>query len=1268
MRSRALLGLLVVLCFALGMSVPHASAQAVFGSVLGTVTDPQGNAVAGAKVVVTSTTKNFTFETTSNESGNYSVTHLIPDTYKIRVEATGFKAYDVPSVVVQADSSAKVDASLQVGDVATSVEVTGEIPQLKTDRADVDIEFNQTYVSELPVLNRNFTNFELLTPGTQKLVGWSHAATENPQGGGQIFVNGQHFSGTNFELDGTDNQDPILGIIVVNPNLDAIGEAKIALQDYDAEAGKAIAGNVKVQTKSGTNDFHGGGFYYYRNSDQQARDPFVDPPGKSLAAATWKQFGGNIGGPIVKNKLFFFGDYQGTKQQQGISNLYTIPTLAVEKSCNPATNAASATPGFCDLSQYVSANGQAYDPTTGSMLDGSGRSAFAGNLIPIGRISPAAAAILAKFPAPNKGAASDVRDNFVAQGAGPYDQKSFDVRIDYAAPRNYQVFGRFSLDYFSLSGKGGLGALGGAGFGPGGLSGSSINHDYSLATGFTKPIGSKWLTDVRFGYFKYNPVTAYSDSSAKPMDAFGIPCLNSTSTAPGTDCASGIAGAPTTGGLSSFFFNNNGSQGAFSSITAFGDGLNVGRCNCPLTESEQQFQVVNNWTLTQGNHSIKFGADIRYAMNLRVPSDSNRTGILNFDAGGTSLSGSGGNALATFLLGDVTSFQRFVSTSTNAAERQKRLFFYAQDSWRVTPKFTFTYGLRWEMYFPENVNAKGNGGFADQQLGVVKVAGYGPIGLDGNVKNTYKAVAPRMSFAYQFDPKTVVRIGYGRSFDIGVFGSNFGHVVTQNLPVLAQQSLADATCFPVGPAPTSTPGPCIANSGAHSDRSAVFTLGCGPITPAAYCSGLTLGPEAFDFGPILGAISSGGTLPLLGPKGDTSPNIRPGIQRLPTIDQWNATIQRQVTPTLSLTASYVGNKGTHVFAGRGPSYNSNEPAIGGGTDKYTCTPNGDGTFDCVAAFQAFEPANNRRRLFLNGVAALPFGCCATDLNYNGNDANDNYEALQVKAEKRVSAGLQFIAHYTFSHAYSYDGGYYSVDKKFAYGPNPDNRNHEFVINSVYELPIGRGKKFMSSTSRAADLLIGGWQVTNTLTWGGGLPWTPSLQNCGEVSDAGPCRPNILPGAGKLRTGVSKGIDGNLYWFQPLPTLDQAPEIKNSPTNITGTDACTTARPANGPFVLPACGQIGNLGIYSYRGPHAFFDDMALSKNFTITERIKAQFRFDAYNVFNHPVLGFNSNQGSTCIDCSLSSGAGRITDIENDSSPGSPTGMRQLQFGFRVTF
>lgn len=1226
MRRHATLGWILVLCLAFAMCASTASGQAVYGSIFGTVTDPQGNSVAGAKVTVTSVTKGTAFEITTNESGNYNVTHLIPDAYRVKIEASGFKSYDVASVQVSADAAVRVDAQLVVGTVTQTVEVTAEVPQLKTDRADVSIQFNEKYVSELPLLNRNFTNLQLLSPGTQKLVGWSHAATENPQGAQQIFVNGQHFSGTAFELDGTDNQDPILGIIVVNPNLDAVQEAKISQGNFDAEFGKAVAGIVTIQTKSGTNDFHGTGFYYWRGDGQQACNPFnqckVDPLTKirqPLPSASWKQFGGAGGGPIIKNKLFFFADYQGTRQTSGITNTLTIPTAQVLTSCLAST-------GLCNLSQYQPkiGNGKAgdpsnyiYDPASSPNLDGSGRLAFCGAtevaigsvpatniancptpfLIPVGRLSAQALNVLKLFPAPSNG---DIVNNFFGSGSGPYNQKSFDTRIDWNAAHGYQVFGRFSLSYFSLSGKGVLGQLGGVGNGPGGLSGSSIVHNYSLATGFNKAIGTTLLTDFRFGWLKYNPQTHYADESATPMDGFGIPNLNT---------GNGVAGPPTTGGLSAF--NMDGV------ISNFGDGLNVGRCNCPLTESEQQFQFVNNWTKIKGNHQIKFGGDIRYALNLRVPSDANRTGQLNFNRGITANAGSGGLDLATFLLGDVSFMDRFVSTSLNAAERQKRWFFYGQDTWRITSKFTLNYGLRWEIYFPETVNGKANGGFASLTQGVIKVAGLGKIGLDGNVDNTLKAFAPRIGAAYQLNSKTVIRMGYGRSFDIGVFGSNFGHVVTQNLPVLANQNIFASTTTP----------------GATNNRVPAFTLASGP--PA--------------FNPP--TIPSDGLFPLKGPQNNVDPRIRPDVQRLPTLDAWNATVQRQVTSTMNVEVAYIGNKGTHVFAGAGPAYNANPVVVGPGT-----SING--------AFQAAQLANKRRRFNLNGVPTFTYTgafagltCCDTDLgNYFGNDASSNYNALQVKVEKRFTQGLQFLAHYTFAHANNYDSDYYAADSRVAYGTDSFTRTHVFVANIVYELPFGKGKKFLGDAGRAADLLIGGWQLTNTSNWSGGLPWTPSYGECGQDKDAGPCRPN--KGSGSFSVGAHRDSAGNLVWFTPISALAIVAPA--------GTDFCTVARPTGTGFARPACGTIGNIGRNSFRGPHVFFSDLALAKNFGITERFKAQFRMDAYNVFNHKVLGFNSNQGNTCIDCG--GDAGRITNVEADASPGSPNGMRQLQFGLRFTF
>jgi len=1214
-------------------------AQAVYGSILGTVTDPQGAAVPNAKVIVTNQRKGTTDTTTTNQDGNYSVTHLIPDTYTVHVEAQGFKAAEQKNVVVSVDNGSRVDMQVQVGGATETVEVTGEAPQLKTDRADVAITFDTKMVESLPILNRNFQSLELASPGTQRLVGWNHAATENPQASQQIFVNGQHFSGTAYELDGTDNQDPILGIIVVNPNIDAVTETKFNLQNYDAEFGKAVAGIMTVQTKSGSNEFHGTGFYFRRTDATQARNPFTQYSknpltGRFLPSARWQQFGGTFGGPIIKDKLFFFGDYQGTRQTVGVTNQLTIPTAQVLTTCNPATNNNG---GYCDLSQYVPFMGNGtpgdpttfiYDPNTGDPVTGAGRTAFCGpagcgtqpNWIPLSRIPTQVLNILSLFPQPTN---SSVTNNFVASGSGPYNQNSFDTRIDYTASPTLNFFGRYSLDYFNLSGGPSLGpALGGVGFGLGGLAGSAVTHNYSLATGFTKTLSSSLLTDFRFGWFKYNPQTHKYDEGKTPMTDFGIQNMN--------------LGDTTTSGLAAFYMDS----GVMSS---FGEALNIGRCNCPLTESEQQIQFVNNWTKMKGNHQFKFGADVRYAMNLRIPSDSNRTGQLHFNSAGTSDAGTGGLDLATFLLGDVTFMDRYVNApgTLGAAERQKRLFFYGQDTYRATTKLTINYGLRWELYTPEAVNGKGRGGFANITEGVIRVAGYGPYGMNGNVANNWKAFAPRLGVAYQLTPKTVVRMGYGRSYDIGVFGSNFGHTVTQNLPVLVNQNV------------NASSSPFVGNTSARNDVIPAFTLGPDIINGYTFPGG----PPLFQFP----AIPSNGQLPLQGPLGNVQPKVRPVKQVLPTVDAWNVTVQRQLTNTLSVEAAYVGSKGTHVFAGLGPSYNVNQVWVGPGTSV-------DGSF------VANTPQSARRPLAPGGVPrftypsypdpndpALPLTCCFNDVGYLGNDASNNYNSLQVRVDKRFTRGLQFQANYTLARARNYMDDYYVDNPRIAYGPDEMTRTHVFLANVVYELPFGKGKTFASNAGRALDAIIGGWQLSSATNWSSGLPWTPSYGECGQDKDAGPCRPNKGSGDFKLGAGSLQHPSSGQPFIQYFTPVPNGLAITGQPT---GTDFCTVSRPSMTGFSRPACGTIGNLGRDTFRGPRHFTDDMSLAKNFKATERVSVQFRMDAYNVFNHPVLGFSSQDygatGGTCVDCGGNNG--EIRNIEDGTS------MRQLQFGLKLIF
>ena len=614
--KKSVLAAVVSLLLLCGLMTPLASGQAVYGSILGTITDPSGAAVPNAKITILDQRKGTSDSTTTNDSGNYSVTHLIPDVYTVQVEAPGFKRLEFKDVEVRADAGSDVNGQFQVGSNSEQVEVTTEAPQLKTDRADIATEFNEKYVEDIPILNRNFTTLQLMAPGSQKIVGWSHAATENPQGSQQIFTQGQHFSGTAFELDGTDNQDPILGIIVVNPNLDAVTEAKVSLQNYDAEFGKAVSSVVTAQTKSGSNDIHGSGFWFRRTDALEARDPFTqyakDPlTGRFIPSSKWQQFGGTIGGPVIKNKLFFFGDYQATRQTSGVSGTFTLPTPQANKLLLPQTSRLLRSQPVSDGG--VNGGGQVYDPTTGDLSTRGGPNAFRRKLNSEYQISPAARAVLAAFPGPGTG--SSVLNNYVGSGSGPFSQNSFDTRIDYTASSTVTVFGRFSLDYFKLSGKGLLGAVGGPGNGLLGLAGSSITHNYSLASGFTKTFSTSLLMDFRFGYFKYNPQTQKPDGGA-PMTAFGIPGANTSDPKTaglgafllGSDPISGAGGAP-----------NNGGQG--SVISSFGDGLGVARCNCPLTESEQQFQFVNNWTKTkrQPHHQIRRRHSLR-----RKPENSQR--------------------------------------------------------------------------------------------------------------------------------------------------------------------------------------------------------------------------------------------------------------------------------------------------------------------------------------------------------------------------------------------------------------------------------------------------------------------------------------------------------------------------------------------------------------------------------------------------------------------------------------------------------------------
>lgn len=1216
--------------------ITQARGQSVYGTIFGTVTDTSGAAVPNATVTVTDESKGTVVAVQSNASGDYSVPHLIPDVYDLKVSAQGFKAFETKGIQVLADTAPRIDPTLDVGGAAETVEVNAETqPELKTDRADVATVFDQQQVSSLPVGDQNFTNLQLLIPGAQKL-GWSHAADENPQGSQQIQVDGQAFGGTAFELDGTDNQDPILGIIVINPAMDAVTETKITTQNFDAELGKAVSAVVTAQTRSGTNKFHGDGYDFRTGNANLARDPFSEPPGPNAIPPGLKnRFGGTIGGPIKRDKAFAFFNYEGQRQKVGVSNTDAVPTATMMSSCLSGNG--------CDFSDYAqaltgSATGQLiYDNSSGSSVP------FAGNVIPNSMLSAPALALLKLLQpyAANTGGTSPssgssyVEDNYAATGTGLFNSNQWTERADVTLNEKMHVFERFSRFTDILSGKVMFGDAGGPGFGLGSppYGGNSTGANDSLASGMDIALNSSLLTDFRLGYYRYNVIDTKFDQGQPFATNLGIPGINL-----GDNFSSGAPGF-----IIHFPFVT--AENA-STQALIGGGLGINRCNCPLTEKEDQFQVVNNWTKVLGNHSVKVGVDLRYARNLRVPSDTDRAGQMDFKTGPTSNAGTGGLGWASFMLGDVATFGRYVGNAaydeTNAKEFQKRTFFYAQDTWRASHNLTLNLGLRYELYFPEAVNGTGRGSLMNITDGYMHVAGIGGIPSDMGWGLSYgKQFDPRIGAAYQLGEKTVIRAGYGRSFDTGVFGSIFGHVVTQNLPVLANQQISE-------------PG----NTGT------AFNLSQGP--PAN----------------VFPTVPSNGLLPALGYA--VSPKARPNPLRFPTIDAWNLAFQRALTPSLTLTMAYVGNKGTHTLGdGDNNNTNPNEAAlflpgsysVTGQTLHYDPaaagnTINADGGVSNAWFLQRFYggslPACSDSNYI--GAAALgaapysepylsPGSCGWTNAitDYSA-DLNTEFDALQVTLSQQMWKGLSYTANYQWASAFDEAGAYSTWSKAAVHQRDANVRGQQLVFYGSYDLPFGKGKQFGAGVNHAMDLLIGGYQLSSVVNWSGGLPLSLSFSNfngdghlgvdskgnaipytCTQVtgSSSAPCRPNAN---GHLQTHLSG--------FDPVAHT----------RNFFG-----TAQPyTTSLFSFPGLDVIGNAGANTYWGPSFFSSDMAISKNFAIWESVAARFRMDAFNVFNHINAG-NPYDGNIFNN-------GPINSEAAGCYPAGDCGPRQLEFSFRVEF
>lgn len=749
--------LFLTLCF---LVVPRALAQATSGSLAGTITDPTGAVVPNAKVTIHDVDRGTDYQVTSNSSGWYIRNQMPNGRYDVHVDAPGFKAVDQKNVVVNVDRQTDLNIAMALGNSQQTVTVeANETPVLQTDRAEISTTLPAKDLTSLPTLGQNVTQLELLAPGEVRN-NYDIGVNENPQGGQANSSDGLLFGFSNRQIDGADDMDAVLGIEVVNPPPDSLDQMKVTTSNYDAEFGRAAGSFVEYTTKSGTNALHGDIFEFLRNNWFDGRNPYTEPAGTKQQPLRFNQFGGSIGGPIKKDKLFFFFTYQGQRQRLGSGFLAADPTAAER---------------------------------------GGDLTALGGPVLPPGAVSPVATALLSLIPGPTTTIGGV--PYYLGTGTVKFDTNQYDGRVDYYLSSKDRLF--FRYDYFgsNINVPGVFGpTAGGAAVLPGYEVGISQGQNHNGAVNWNHTLSQSMLMNLRFSYFRYGITVLPSDYGSSTASTAGLGGINT--------------GNINTSGLPNFIFNGTGLSGTSvpgfqSSSFQFGTSIST---NAPLHEQEQLYQLSPTFTKQLGNHEIKWGGDYRWDVNYRLSSDTSQRGVYTFTPLASSPYGPITDSFESFLLGLPNSFDRWAYLG-NPTEHEQDWFAFVQDRWRVTPKLTLSLGVRWEYYSAPYAN-KNDGANFDLATGQELVAGYGSVNRYTNINNRYNNFAPRIGIAYQLDSNTVIRAGYGRSF----FPNFFSIQISHNWPVIYTQTIQAPANSPIttfnwaGGPPAPTP-PVVPSSG-----------------------------------------------------------------------------------------------------------------------------------------------------------------------------------------------------------------------------------------------------------------------------------------------------------------------------------------------------------------------------------------------------------------------------------------------------------------------
>jgi hypothetical protein len=1074
------------------LSTARLFAQAGQAAITGEVKDGTGAAVPQAKVIATEVHTNQVFTFITGAEGNYTLTNLKPGLYSLAAQVSGFKRYVREGIQLATGERIRLDVELTAGSVAESITVSADAPLLRTESGSLGQVIPNRRIVDLPLNGRNFFSLVTLAPGV---------AAPPPTTAGPALprLNGGRPRVNEFLYDGISALQPEPGQVAFFPVIDAIQEFKLETNSPSAEFGRFNGGVINLTTKSGTNELHGTAFEFLRNEALNARNLFAPATAANPNKPVFRrnQYGFAVGGPVIKDRTFFFGDFQGTRQLIGRVLTSNVPTLAQrggDFSANlgaPLFLQTTTTGGVTSVSatttntgtpiNVIDTSGNAIQARTGQIFRIGDRRAYAGNLIPLSDFDAVARKLLDRYPLPTStGAANNFRRISNERTA----QDQFDARLDHRFSDHNQVFGRFS--FFNEDATPVTPLPDGSGAITQGALGLQKSRGYQTVGNYIHIFPANIVHELRIGYTRRSIDRRALLLDSPPSQSLGLPGIPQNAA-----------------------FQNELPTFTIAGLQQLGPSANTD--SLFNTDVTQIFDAVG-WQ--RGRHSMKFGVDLR-VQRLNVLQPPSPTGIFNFTApfsnsrgtantigtqpGGATtsslLAGQTGNALASFFLGQVSNFSIDLQQNT-IHPRARILEFFAQDDFKATSRLTLNLGLRYTLNFPstetENQGAVFN--LQTQQLEYL-----GQNGFPESARELHKSnFAPRLGLAYRFTDRTVVRAGYGI-----VWQEQAGITTPFTIPQFPFiQTVTQRSLDGIAPAFVLSNGPNVQ-----------------PIPPSADAG---LGQGVFSVDRDLGS----------------------GYAQ-----QWNLALQREISHNFVAEVAYAGSKITHVGI---PDTNINQLTVEQLAQGNTLLQQVTNPFfgQIPRSSSIGDPTIPRAQLL------RPYPRFTSVSLYRNNVGNTSYHALQAKLEKRLSRGLAFLVCYT--HSKLIDDAGQVFDASIQTGPvgnfpvaDSFNRALErdvstgdipnvFVTSYTYELPFGKGRHF--NLTGIANKLLGDWRVAGTILLQSGLPFpVTQITNFNAFAGFGTQRPNILrnPNLPSEKRSTSRWFDTSAFAVAPQFTLGNA---------------------------------------------------------------------------------------------------------------------------------